>query len=632
VAAARLLSMDPNRKDSSSAMKESPALRCSSHRSCAGMAYGLAERTFVAEVHITLPEVPEWPDVEARLSQWLGEPVQAAPEGAGPAVRRLLGLLLHAQGELQRQQRVPVFGGGRIVRIRQRTMPSQWSAVLAMPCYEPAASLAAIEWVIDALNLLCRSRGAEGAEAALHQGLERCRQSLRAIVPPGINNYHFLREAYAMGIPTRRLLPKVWRYGLGQYGRLLNSTLTQGTPAIAVTIARSKTGTARMLRAHGVPVPRHQVVTSADQACAVASALGYPVVVKPDDLEQGRGVAAGLVDADGVRAAFDQARALSRRVLVEKHHPGGDYRLTVFRGEVVKILHRRPGGVIADGLHDVQTLLHKEQQLDYLQRALLQQGKMRLELDDEALGLLRQQELTPASIPEKGRFIALRRKANISAGGVQTLVKPAQCHPDNLALALRAAQALRLDLCGIDMIVPDMSRSWLDTGGVIIEVNAQPQIGVSQGPEAYGHVLRGLMEGRWQIPLFVAVFEPDQVPSTLAGMQGLVEGCECNGLASTHGLWVDGTQVARELSNGFHAADALLGDTRVRAAGLALTVDELLQLGLPAARLRRVRFFAPAGLAGARRRLWREALGVAALHADEPSAIRCSEPARASVR
>jgi hypothetical protein len=44
-------------------------------------------------------------------------------------------------------------------------------------------------------------------------------------------------------------------------------------------------------------------------------------------------------------------------------------------------------------------------------------------------------------------------------------------------MAERAVAAIGLDIAAVDFITPDIRRSWLEVGGAILEVNAQPQFG-----------------------------------------------------------------------------------------------------------------------------------------------------------
>ena len=90
-----------------------------------------------------------------------------------------------------------------------------------------------------------------------------------------------------------------------------------------------------LLEAYDVSVPRHRVVTSAEQAEVAAAEVGYPVVAKivaPDILHKTElgGVLLNLNDAAAVRAAYRQiverarqARAALRGVLISRMAPPG---------------------------------------------------------------------------------------------------------------------------------------------------------------------------------------------------------------------------------------------------------------------------------------------------------------------
>jgi cyanophycin synthetase len=50
-------------------------------------------------------------------------------------------------------------------------------------------------------------------------------------------------------------------------------------------------------------------------------------------------------------------------------------------------------------------------------------------------------------------------------------------HPVNLAAALAAAEAFRLEVAGVDMISTDISVPWTENGAAINEVNGGPLLG-----------------------------------------------------------------------------------------------------------------------------------------------------------
>src|SRR5678815_5281268 len=87
----------------------------------------------------------------------------------------------------------------------------------------------------------------------------------------------------------------------------IRATMTSQTSGIAVDIASDKSLTNRLLDAAGLPVPKSEVVSTADEAVAAAKRIGFPAVVKPLDGNHGRGVHLDLHADNEVRAAFGGA-------------------------------------------------------------------------------------------------------------------------------------------------------------------------------------------------------------------------------------------------------------------------------------------------------------------------------------
>lgn len=96
--------------------------------------------------------------------------------------------------------------------------------------------------------------------------------------------------AVARGIPYRRLTQgSLVQFGWGSKQRRIQAAELDSTSAVAESIAQDKDLTKRLLHAAGVPVPLGRPVESMDEAWAVALEVGLPVVVKPQDGNQGKG-------------------------------------------------------------------------------------------------------------------------------------------------------------------------------------------------------------------------------------------------------------------------------------------------------------------------------------------------------
>jgi len=69
----------------------------------------------------------------------------------------------------------------------------------------------------------------------------------------------------------------------------------------------------------------------------------------------------------------------------------------------------------------------------------------------------------------------LRATANLSTGGI-AVDRTDDIIQKLVWLAQRAAKIIGLDIAGIDIVTPDISRPW-EMDGVIVEVNALPDSG-----------------------------------------------------------------------------------------------------------------------------------------------------------
>lgn len=385
--------------------------------------------------------------------------------------------------------------------------------------------------------------------------------------------------AIGRGIPVD-LRPGHVQYGWGHRLQRLHSTLTGRTGYVAAMIAENKWQSARLLGAAGLPVPEGAVVADYDRALRAADALGWPVVVKPLNQEQGRGVVAGIRGEDGLRRAFDAADRFSPgEVVVEKHVDGDDHRLQVVNGRCVTALHKTPGGITGDGVSTVGQLLERLN-ADPRRGTGAPFFMKPIPLDDEARECLSEQKLRVDSVPVAGRWIALRRIANVHVGGSAEDVTES-VHPDNRRLAERAARIVGLDIAGLDFLTPDITRSWREVGGAICEVNAFPEMG---DPDWGIHrkVLDVLFEdGTARIPT-VAIGGPGGAGAAALLLHRIwMSAGTLSGLCATTTVRVGEDIVADGDCGGLPRAGMVLNDPAVQAAVFEFSADDLGVMGSP---------------------------------------------------
>ena len=415
--------------------------------------------------------------------------------------------------------------------------------------------------------------------AAIRQGMAAAQD--KGLLPSDVR---FALAALERGIPVT-VRPNHIQYGWGVNSERMRSTFTGNTSHIGGLIAQNKILAAQFMREADIPVPRGELVSDFDRAVEMATGLGWPVVVKPLNQEQGRGVTTGVGDEVSLRQAFTAAEALSPgQIIVEEHVAGDDHRLLVVGGRLLAAARRIPGGVVGDGVRTVEQLIARinaDPRRGDDQRSLLK----RLTLDAEALELLADQGVPIASVPAAGTFVALRRTANISTGGTAEDVT-AGVHPDNRMLVERAARVVGLDVVGVDFLTTDVGRSWREIGGAICEVNAQPGLRphwlADPQRDVNGEILDRLFAGRpTRIPT-VAITGTNGKSTTSLMLQHIWQTAGLRaGVCTTHCLRIGEETVSTRNLSGFPGARMLLNDPAVEVAIIEMPRKGLIIFGHP---------------------------------------------------
>ena len=264
------------------------------------------------------------------------------------------------------------------------------------------------------------------------------------------------------------------QFGHGKFQRRIQATITSETKHISVEISCDKEDTHNLLNDLGLPVPQQRMVYSAREAVGAAQRIGHPVVVKPLDANHGRGVSINLNTDEEVEAGFAEAKehSRSRAILVESFITGFDHRMLVVDNKLVAVAKRVPGHVVGDGKHTVAQLVDMVNE-DPRRGIGHEKVLTMLEIDNQAKRLMEGAGVTEDTVLPMGEAFYLRSTANLSTGGTAIDLTDV-VHPDNRDMAERAIMAVGLDVGGVDFLIDDITKSYKDIGGAIVEVNAAP--------------------------------------------------------------------------------------------------------------------------------------------------------------
>ena len=538
------------------------------HKTRLGSAFGVSGATAVLSIKIDIPKAFDFVQADQALDQALG--FTATIDTDNPHLQLLhcaLGLACFVQG----MNRIVVSNRYHVVQQQDRVFTVVISLASAVTT---TISFRFVEQVLEQF-----AQGQYDIESLI----DDYSQQLDPHGEPGQNQGFMATMAMKHDIPAHRLWAGTHIFGTGRYSQRLSSTMTPATSAQGLIFAKNKHTTATLLRLAGLPGAEHVIAKTWEDVVAAVAQLDYPVVVKPYDRDNGQGVYAGIVDEPALRLAYNEVTKLVSEFLVERHVEGVGHRFTIYNDQAITVTRKLPATIVGDGMNTVKYMIdHYENEARRIKRpadgepfVVIATNAARHDIDDEVLGMLEQQGVDIDTVLAKGKAIQLRRRNNASAGGQTRAIDPATIHPDNTAVCLRAARIVGLDIAGVDFITTDITRSWLETGALICEVNAIPQIGYNHGIEP---VMLDLFRLGSRIPVHLAIVD-DPLHWSMA--QELAAVYSADGLSTDQGLWLNGLQITANWPDSYAAARSLIFNPEVESAVCVMTKADVIEHGLP---------------------------------------------------
>ena len=395
------------------------------------------------------------------------------------------------------------------------------------------------------------------------------------------------QEAGKRGIPITRLgNESILQLGYGKHSRLVEASLTDKPSCIAIDIAGNKHLTKQILSSHDIPVPYGDIAYTLQAALMSASHMGYPVVLKPFDANQGKGVSLNIKDVKELEGAYREAVRFSKGVIVEKFITGKDYRILVVGDHVAAVSERIPPFVIGDGVHTVNELVSLENE-NPLRGDDHEKQLTKIKLDSMAVQVLDRGGLSIDSIPQPGTKVFLRENGNLSTGGTARDCTD-EIHPVNSAIAVKAVRLLGLDVAGVDLTTNDISMPVKRGEGAVIEVNAAPGLRMHLYPTEgkARNVTKDILEmiypegAPFTIPIVSITGTNGKTTVTRLISHVLALTGKTVGMTTTSGIFVGSQCISKGDNTGPVSAGLILSDKRVEAAVLETARGGIVRKGL----------------------------------------------------
>ena len=448
-------------------------------------------------------------------------------------------------------------------------------------------------YVVESVGLEAAEEAVKLVEAAIYDkefDVEDTIHNLKVLREDdkmGPTTQSIVDEAVKRGIPFTRLNTDSYvQLGYGKYQKRIQASMTSDTSAVAVEIADEKATTKKILGDACLPVPRGRVVRYWDEVEDCIDDISFPVAVKPEIGNHGRGISVNINDFDALEKAYDSAKKVFDSVIIEQFLEGDDYRLLVIDGQLVAAALRVPAYIVGDGKSTIQELIditNNDERRGFGHEKVL----TKITVDQMTERILESMDKKLSDILDKDEKAYLKTTANLSQGGTSIDVTDI-VHPEIRLMAERTANIVGMDIIGIDFMGTDISKSLSEQRAGIVEVNAAPGLRMHLQPS----------EGRPRnvaIPIVDMLFpkeDSDSMPIVaVTGTNGkttvsklithaLKYAGNRVGLATTTGVEIDGIPVVTGDYSGPSGHSLVLRDATVDHAVLETARGAIIRRGL----------------------------------------------------
>jgi D-alanine-D-alanine ligase-like ATP-grasp enzyme len=531
------------------------------------------------------------------LQSWFARLEIAFPVNDQPIVEFMMCTVRLAQ-LIAIQGGITLFDEPSIVRIQHHaTHDNRYRITLKLASIDPIDNQT-YGFIINQANKLIATmqtcddveRDYELLTQRIYQIIHRLRKDSRV----GQSTLALLNHASTHSIPFIHLGEGVYQFGWGKNARKIDRSTSDLDSKIGSKLSHNKATSAQLLQMAGLPTATHICVTREADLAVTATKLGWPLVVKPADLDRGEGVEIDISNVDDLKRAFHHAYRSSKikQVLLEQHIPGVCHRIFIAGGKMLYALKRLPIGVFGDGVSSIDELIdeHNHTQL----RTLPWQRSPLYLKDTQTITHLSHNDLSLKSIPKIGEWITLRPIESTQWGGRDEDVGTT-IHPDNIALSIRAAELFSLDIAGVDIISEDISVPWYVNNAIINEINYSPLLGGGAiSLRSIGYFFETMLDGDGRIPIELFIGSQGSMDHALKAQEHFIgRGIKAYVTSENETISPDHQTIHLTQSGINNRVKALLLDPNVEAIIVAISTDEVLKEGFIATDGARMQIVSP---------------------------------------
>ena len=243
-------------------------------------------------------------------------------------------------------------------------------------------------------------------------------------------------------------------------------SLCDNVSSLAFLNCNDKSVTSKLLSNGDLLVPAELSIRNIGEREIAFLEVHKNVVVKPAIGEQGLGVTVNIQDPLALQAAFEQAKIICEKVILQEYIRGDEMRVLIIDNKVAASTLKIVPHTLADGKMNIIELFQKfrngKQSIDAA-------SQINLEFDVDVQRCIEGQGYDITSIPAQDTKLYFRYNANIATGG-RSVDNTEALGNEVCDACERAAKILQIPVVGFDIIKNDKLIYF-------IEANERPGLG-----------------------------------------------------------------------------------------------------------------------------------------------------------
>ena len=499
-------------------------------------------------------------------------------------ILKIIWRILLFRRELVQALRIPIFNIGDIIAIKEIDENYQITVYLSIIehiTYHLESEI--FKNTISCITKFFQYKPTDNNRKIIYDLIEtKLIKPYKNIIGSGVSTMPILQEAYRRKVPFIYLGNGVYQLGWGINLKIMQRSSVGEDSMIGARLSDNKLSASRMVRAVGLPAPKHALATNYSKAIEIVNKLGYPIVTKPSDLNRGEGVSININNEDSLQKGFELAYKLSKskQVIVEQQVTGVCCRIFIANEKMYYAVNRLPKSVVGDSQKTVQELIEDANKKNM---SLLPWKRLKdFPTDNLAIKSIQDAGYSLKSIPNEGDLVPLRPMESTQWGGYFKDVTK-HIHSDNVDIALQATKLFGLHVVGVDIISPDITKPWYENGAIINEVNFSPAYGDEDiSNSTISTFLNDLINGSGRIPVKVIIGDKIALSEAIRIQEiGIIENKKV--YLTSHDKTID--YMKKEKIMTFHKLSqrirALLLNKNVEELIIVVQTYDLLETGLP---------------------------------------------------